>query len=160
MILRKGIVVEMGDTERVFANPLHPYTKSLLASVPQLHTRWQDVEAPAALPAELDAGELVEAEAGHLVAAAGAPPRDRDPVGGAAAGSHDVLWRSSRNPIVTRDAVPHANSIFNSAVVQFGNGFAGVFRVDDTRRVMNVHAGRSADGVHWEIDASRSRSAG
>jgi peptide/nickel transport system ATP-binding protein len=71
MILRKGIVVEMGDTERVFANPLHPYTKSLLASVPQLHTRWQDVEAPAALPVELDAGELVEAEAGHFVAAAG-----------------------------------------------------------------------------------------
>ena len=68
------------------------------------------------------------------------------------AGTSGVLWRSSRNPIVTRDAVPRANSIFNSAVVPFHDGFAGVFRVDDTRRVMNIHAGRSADGVDWDID--------
>ncbi len=68
-------------------------------------------------------------------------------------GTSDVVWRSSRNPIITRDAVPRANSIFNSAVVRFGDGFAGVFRVDDTRRVMNLHAGRSSDGVTWEIGA-------
>jgi beta-1,4-mannooligosaccharide/beta-1,4-mannosyl-N-acetylglucosamine phosphorylase len=66
-------------------------------------------------------------------------------------GSSDVVWRSSRNPILTRAAVPRANSIFNSAVVPFGDGFAGVFRVDDTRRVMNIHAGRSADGLEWQI---------
>ena len=68
------------------------------------------------------------------------------------AGAEDVLWRSSRNPIVTREAVPRANSIFNSAVVPFGGGFAGVFRVDDTRRVMNLHTGRSADGIRWELE--------
>jgi beta-1,4-mannooligosaccharide/beta-1,4-mannosyl-N-acetylglucosamine phosphorylase len=68
------------------------------------------------------------------------------------AGSDAVIWRSSRNPIITRDAVPRANSIFNSAVVPFEGGFAGVFRVDDTRRVMNVHAGRSADGVTWALE--------
>jgi beta-1,4-mannooligosaccharide/beta-1,4-mannosyl-N-acetylglucosamine phosphorylase len=67
-------------------------------------------------------------------------------------GSTDVLWRSSRNPIIARDRIPRANSIFNSAVVPFGEGFAGVFRVDDTERVMNIHAGRSPDGVDWEID--------
>jgi beta-1,4-mannooligosaccharide/beta-1,4-mannosyl-N-acetylglucosamine phosphorylase len=67
------------------------------------------------------------------------------------AGTNGVLWRSSRNPIVPRDAVPRANSIFNSAVVTFRDGFAGVFRVDDRRRTMNLHAGRSADGVDWEI---------
>ena len=67
------------------------------------------------------------------------------------AGSSDVVWRSTRNPIVTRDQVPRANSIFNSAVVPFEDGFAGVFRVDDTRRVMNVHAGRSEDGLEWQI---------
>jgi beta-1,4-mannooligosaccharide/beta-1,4-mannosyl-N-acetylglucosamine phosphorylase len=65
---------------------------------------------------------------------------------------HSVVWRSSRNPIIPRDHVPRANSIFNSAVVRFGEGFAGVFRVDDRARVMNIHAGRSADGVEWEID--------
>jgi beta-1,4-mannooligosaccharide/beta-1,4-mannosyl-N-acetylglucosamine phosphorylase len=67
-------------------------------------------------------------------------------------GSSDVLWRSSRNPIITRDDVPRANSIFNSAVVEYGAAFAGVFRVDDTRRAMNIHAGRSADGIAWDID--------
>lgn len=67
-------------------------------------------------------------------------------------GSNTVLWRSSRNPIIARDHIPRANSIFNSAVVRFGAGFAGVFRVDDTRRIMNVHAGRSDDGVDWELD--------
>ena len=30
--LRKGGVVEMGATERVFGNPVHPYTRTLLAS--------------------------------------------------------------------------------------------------------------------------------
>jgi beta-1,4-mannooligosaccharide/beta-1,4-mannosyl-N-acetylglucosamine phosphorylase len=68
------------------------------------------------------------------------------------AGATGVLWRSSRNPIVTRADHPCANSIFNSAVVRFGDGFAGVFRVDDTRRTMNIHAGRSADGIDWEIE--------
>jgi beta-1,4-mannooligosaccharide/beta-1,4-mannosyl-N-acetylglucosamine phosphorylase len=68
------------------------------------------------------------------------------------AGADAVVWRSSRNPIIPRDQLPRSNSIFNSAVVEYGGGFAGVFRVDDTRRVMNIHAGRSADGVAWDID--------
>jgi beta-1,4-mannooligosaccharide/beta-1,4-mannosyl-N-acetylglucosamine phosphorylase len=68
------------------------------------------------------------------------------------AGATDVVWRSSLNPIVTRDHVRGANSIFNSAVVPFEDGYAGVFRVDDTTRAMNLHAGRSADGVAWELD--------
>ena len=68
------------------------------------------------------------------------------------AGTAGVFWRSSRNPIIRGDQLPRSNSIFNSAVVPFGAGFAGVFRVDDTARTMNLHAGRSADGVAWEID--------
>ena len=67
------------------------------------------------------------------------------------AASTSVLWRSARNPIIGRDHLPRSNSIFNSAVVPFRDGFAGVFRVDDTRRTMNIHAGRSADGVTWRI---------
>jgi peptide/nickel transport system ATP-binding protein len=67
VILRRGRVVELGPTSRVFGNPLHPYTKMLLASVPQLHRKWGDVpsagdDVPGA------AGELVEVEDGHLVA--------------------------------------------------------------------------------------------
>ena len=67
-------------------------------------------------------------------------------------GEGGVLWRSSRNPIVRRDHLPRSNSVFNSAVVPFGEGYAGVFRVDDRERVMNLHAGRSADGIDWTID--------
>jgi oligopeptide/dipeptide ABC transporter ATP-binding protein len=45
VILRRGSVVEMGATDKVFGNPTHPYTKILIASVPQLHKKWAEVEA-------------------------------------------------------------------------------------------------------------------
>lgn len=67
------------------------------------------------------------------------------------AGSHDIVWRYSRNPIIPRNAIPCANSIFNSAAVACNGQFAGVFRVDDKQRRMNLHAGRSRDGIHWDI---------
>ena len=66
VILRRGRIVEMGDTARVFGNPLHPYTRMLLASVPQLHRRWESDGAAPELPDD-DAGALQEAEAGHVV---------------------------------------------------------------------------------------------
>ncbi|HUG48219.1 MAG TPA: glycoside hydrolase family 130 protein [Candidatus Limnocylindria bacterium] len=68
------------------------------------------------------------------------------------AGSSAVLWRSERNPIIGRHHLPNSNSIFNSAVVPFEEGYAGVFRVDDTSRTMNIHAGRSANGTDWQIE--------
>ena len=46
-------------------------------------------------------------------------------------GCSDVIWRYSKNPIIPRKAIPRANSIFNSAVVPFKDGYAGVFRVDE-----------------------------
>ncbi|MFQ6132843.1 MAG: glycoside hydrolase family 130 protein, partial [Armatimonadota bacterium] len=67
-------------------------------------------------------------------------------------GCADVLWRSQRNPIIPRDLIPCSNSIFNSAVVPFDGAFAGVFRCDDRRRHMRIHAGRSQDGVNWHLD--------
>jgi beta-1,4-mannooligosaccharide/beta-1,4-mannosyl-N-acetylglucosamine phosphorylase len=78
---------------------------------------------------------------------AGIPWEDRP------AGASEVVWRSSRNPIIPRDHIARSNSIFNSAVVPYRDGYAGVFRIDDTRRVMNIHAGRSADGIDWAIAA-------
>jgi ABC-type oligopeptide transport system ATPase subunit len=41
IILRRGVIVEMGATSKVFDNPQHEYTKMLLASVPQLHKKWE-----------------------------------------------------------------------------------------------------------------------
>ena len=71
------------------------------------------------------------------------------------AGCNDVLWRSERNPIIPRDAIPSSNSIFNSAVVPYQNGFAGVFRCDSKTRQMQLHSGRSSDGVKWTIQNER-----
>ncbi|ASJ05583.1 ABC transporter ATP-binding protein [Thermococcus barossii] len=41
IIMYRGTIVEMGDTEKVFHNPLHPYTKMLLESVPDLNVKWE-----------------------------------------------------------------------------------------------------------------------
>jgi peptide/nickel transport system ATP-binding protein len=43
VILRHGEVIESGETTAVFASPSHEYTKLMLASVPQLHTKWKDL---------------------------------------------------------------------------------------------------------------------
>lgn len=67
-------------------------------------------------------------------------------------GSNEVMWRYSGNPIIPRDLIPNSNSIFNSAVVPFGKGFAGVFRCDDKKRTMGIHAGFSDDGINWRIE--------
>lgn len=67
-------------------------------------------------------------------------------------GSQDVVWRYSHNPVIPRNATRTSNSIFNSAVVPYKGGFAGVFRCDDKRRVMDIHRGFSKDAIHWEIE--------
>ncbi len=67
----------------------------------------------------------------------------------------DILWRSQRNPIIPHDLIPSSNSIFNSAVVPFEGGFAGVFRCDSKTRQMQLHSGRSSDGVNWHIENER-----
>ena len=71
------------------------------------------------------------------------------------AGTKGVVWRYSNNPVIPRDLLPDSNSIFNSAVVPYKGAFAGVFRADDTRRQMQIHAGRSKDGINWEINPER-----
>ncbi|MBU5670382.1 glycoside hydrolase family 130 protein [Paenibacillus brevis] len=68
------------------------------------------------------------------------------------AGSNSPVWRYSANPIIPRDAIPNSNSVFNSAVIPFGDGFAGVFRCDSKSVSMDIFAGFSKDGVNWEIN--------
>ena len=71
------------------------------------------------------------------------------------AGSSAVMWRYSANPVIPRDLLPASNSIFNSAVVPFKDGFAGVFRCDDTNRRMRLHVGFSKDGLKWDINPEK-----
>ncbi|WP_433431207.1 ABC transporter ATP-binding protein [Nonomuraea sp. CA-141351] len=72
VVLRRGSVVEMGLTDKVFGDPLHPYTRELLSAVPRLHQGWDD-----AAPVDTclyhrrgATGGLLEAEPGHFVACA------------------------------------------------------------------------------------------
>ncbi|MDD5440230.1 MAG: glycoside hydrolase family 130 protein [Candidatus Omnitrophica bacterium] len=63
-----------------------------------------------------------------------------------------VFKRYKGNPIITAKAVPRANSIHNSAIVPFGKGYAGVFRVDEIDLEFRMHVGFSKDGITWDID--------
>jgi peptide/nickel transport system ATP-binding protein len=71
VILRRGAIVEMGATAKVFGDPRHPYTRMLLGSVPQLNRKWRDEEPAVAdgSPVHDDrATRLVPVDDDHLVA--------------------------------------------------------------------------------------------
>jgi beta-1,4-mannooligosaccharide/beta-1,4-mannosyl-N-acetylglucosamine phosphorylase len=68
------------------------------------------------------------------------------------AGCSDVVWRYSANPIIGRHHIPKSNSLFNSAVVADKGAFRGVFRCDNNCMRSQLHPGKSADGIHWDID--------
>ncbi|MDX3433180.1 ATP-binding cassette domain-containing protein [Streptomyces sp. NBC_01693] len=76
VVLRNGRVVERGDTQKVFGNPLHPYTRTLLAAVPRLNEPWTSAE-PVEVCAFHEGGapdtDLYETEPDHFVACAGLP---------------------------------------------------------------------------------------
>jgi beta-1,4-mannooligosaccharide/beta-1,4-mannosyl-N-acetylglucosamine phosphorylase len=73
------------------------------------------------------------------------------------AGGRDLLWRYSKNPVVPARAIAASTYVHNSAVAPFRGGFAGVFRIDNRARRMELHAGRSDDGLHWTLDEERIR---
>lgn len=62
------------------------------------------------------------------------------------------LWRFDQNPIIGRDGNKVSNSIFNSAIVPYKDGYAGVFRCDSRSISMDIFAGFSDDGIHWHIE--------
>ncbi len=62
-----------------------------------------------------------------------------------------LLKRYDGNPIIDRNCTPTSNSVMNSSVVKYGDEYRGVFRVDDQRRRMMLHSGKSVDGINWDI---------
>ncbi|RME33857.1 MAG: ABC transporter ATP-binding protein, partial [Thermoflexia bacterium] len=42
VILYRGRIVEMGPTDRVYHDPLHPYTQMLMEAVPRLDRKWEE----------------------------------------------------------------------------------------------------------------------
>jgi beta-1,4-mannooligosaccharide/beta-1,4-mannosyl-N-acetylglucosamine phosphorylase len=59
----------------------------------------------------------------------------------------DVLWRFSGNPILDWNPIPKAARVYNSALVPFRDGFAGVFRADQKNGRATLFAGTSNDGI-------------
>jgi ABC-type oligopeptide transport system ATPase subunit len=70
IILRHGAIAEMGDTAKVFGNPQHPYTRMLLRSVPELHSKWRRTDAEAA---SADAAAVAAVRAASASASAPGP---------------------------------------------------------------------------------------
>lgn len=73
-VIYKGRIVELGETEKLFNNPLHPYTQALLAAVPEpnpIKERQKKlyVYDPTVHQYDVDAPEFVEIESGHFILA-------------------------------------------------------------------------------------------
>lgn len=64
----------------------------------------------------------------------------------------ETVWRFDGNPITGWNETKQTARIFNSAVIPYGDGYTGVFRADHKSGVMQLHVGRSADGVKWEFE--------
>jgi len=62
-----------------------------------------------------------------------------------------VVWRHSANPIIGWNPTPNCARVFNSAVVPWKGGYAGVFRADHRNGRAHLHVGFSKDGLHWDI---------
>ena len=73
-VIHKGRIVELSETEKLFAHPLHPYTKSLLSAIPQPDPLSEKGKKalpydPACHDYSLDKPEWLELEDGHFVLA-------------------------------------------------------------------------------------------
>lgn len=66
-------------------------------------------------------------------------------------GSQSVMWRYSKNPIINWNPIPTAARVYNSAIVPFKNGYAGVFRGDQLNGRATLFSGFSADGVTIDL---------
>lgn len=73
-VLYRGRIVEMADTEELFENPLHPYTRALLSAIPIPDPDLERGRCRLLMDPSVDyagpAAELVEISPGHFVAAA------------------------------------------------------------------------------------------
>jgi len=68
------------------------------------------------------------------------------------AGSSEIVWRFSANPVIGWNPIPRAARVYNSAIVPFNKEFAGVFRADQKNGRATLFSGTSKDGVHIDLN--------
>ena len=71
-VIHKGVLVELAETEQLFAHPLHPYTRALLSAIPlpdpvREKNKKLEVYDPDQHHYENDKPAWVEIEPGHMV---------------------------------------------------------------------------------------------
>lgn len=71
-VIHKGKIVEMAETEKLFSNPLHPYTRALLSAIPLPDPRKEkskvlEIYDPSCHDYATDPPQWVEIEPGHYV---------------------------------------------------------------------------------------------
>lgn len=71
-VIHKGKIVEMAETEKLFAHPLHPYTQALLSAIPMPNPtlakkKQLKVYSPACHDYSVDKPVWVEIEASHFI---------------------------------------------------------------------------------------------
>jgi len=71
-VIHKGLLVELAETEALFAHPLHPYTRALLSAIPQPNPQIEkskvlEVYDPSQHHYEVDKPVWHEIEPGHFV---------------------------------------------------------------------------------------------
>ena len=73
-VIHKGVIVELSETEKLFAHPLHPYTRALLSAIPMPDPESEkkkvlEVYAPSQHHYETDKPVWTEIEPGHFIMA-------------------------------------------------------------------------------------------
>ena len=73
-VIHKGVIVELSETEKLFAHPLHPYTRALLSAIPMPDPESEkkkvlEVYDPSQHPYETDKPVWTEIEPGHFIMA-------------------------------------------------------------------------------------------
>ncbi len=71
-VIHKGVLVELAETEKLFAHPLHPYTRALLSAIPlpdpaREKNKQLEVYDPTQHDYSVDKPQWVEIEPGHMV---------------------------------------------------------------------------------------------
>ena len=71
-VIHKGVIVELSETEKLFAHPLHPYTRALLSAIPlpdpiREREKVLEVYDPGCHDYGVEKPEWVEIEDGHFV---------------------------------------------------------------------------------------------